>query len=203
MIVYVETNFVLELAYMQEEHERCDEVLALAEQQKIELLIPAFSVSEPYESWVRRAKRRAELHSTLDRELTELARSKPYQQSSVELQELTKMLAQSGQEEKQRLDVIVRKLLQILTVIPSTSAVLQSALLLQNTRNLSPQDSIVYASVLSHLSAVSMDAPKCFITKNSKDFTNPDIESDLTDHNCKLLTKFKNGLGYIKSNLPS
>ena len=41
--------------------------------------------------------------------------------------------------------------------------------------------------------------PRCFITTNSKDFSNPDVEQQLTSRNCKLLTKFGNGLGYIRS----
>ena len=39
------------------------------------------------------------------------------------------------------------------------------------------------------------------ITKNSKDFANPDIENELTTHHCQFLTKFADGLGYIRSQL--
>ena len=41
MIVYIESNFVLELAYLQEECESCENILALSEEDKIELVIPA------------------------------------------------------------------------------------------------------------------------------------------------------------------
>ena len=49
MIVYVESNFVLELAFLQEEYESCLELLHLAESQAMHLVLPAFSVGEPYE----------------------------------------------------------------------------------------------------------------------------------------------------------
>ncbi len=52
MIVYVESNFVLELAFLQEEHERCLALLSLAESRDIHLVLPAFSIGEPYEVWV-------------------------------------------------------------------------------------------------------------------------------------------------------
>jgi hypothetical protein len=42
---------------------------------------------------------------------------------------------------------------------------------------------------------------RCFITKNSKDFVNPDIEHELETHTCRLLTKFVDGLGYVRSRL--
>jgi hypothetical protein len=38
MIVYVETNFILELAYHQEEHRHCTSILAMAESQEIILV---------------------------------------------------------------------------------------------------------------------------------------------------------------------
>ena len=42
---------------------------------------------------------------------------------------------------------------------------------------------------------------RCFITKNSRDFVNPDIENELKAYNCRLLTKFADGLGYVRSRL--
>jgi predicted nucleic acid-binding protein len=200
MIVYIESNFVLELAYLQEEHESCEHILVLSEEGKIELVIPAYCVGEPYDSWVRRAKQRTELHERLSQEIRELSRSKPYVKSPKEFQDVTKTLVRSGEEEKQRLDNAVSRILETATVIPIERDTIKAAIDLQKTRNLSPQDSIVYASVLSHLSRAS-DESKCFITKNSKDFANPDIYKDLEDYDCKLLTKFEGGLGYTRSHL--
>ncbi|MCI0491114.1 MAG: PIN domain-containing protein [Blastocatellia bacterium] len=199
MIVYVESNFVLESAYLQEEHESCEEILKLAEEGRIGLVLPAYSVGEPYDSWVRRSKQRAELHERLLRELNELSRSKPYVEMLDEFQGITKTLVQSGGEEKERLDNAVSRILEKAVVVPIEREVIKAAIDFQKTRNLSPQDSIVYASVLSHLSSSSTEEPKCFITKNSKDFANPDIYTELESYGCKLLTKFNNGLGYAKS----
>ena len=36
MKVYVETNFVLELAFLQEQHSSCDKILSLCEENRIE-----------------------------------------------------------------------------------------------------------------------------------------------------------------------
>ncbi|MFN2453250.1 MAG: PIN domain-containing protein [Pyrinomonadaceae bacterium] len=200
MIVYIESNFVLELAYLQEEHESCTNILILSEADKIELVIPAYCVGEPYDSWVRRAKQRTELHDRLSQEIRELSRSKPYVKSPKEFRDVTKTLIRSGEEEKQRLDNAVNRILETATVIPIERETIKAAIKLQHTRNLSPQDSIVYASILLHL-LKTPDEPKCFITKNSKDFANPDIYKDLEAHECKLLTKFEDGLGYARSRL--
>jgi hypothetical protein len=42
-----------------------------------------------------------------------------------------------------------------------------------------------------------------FITKNSGDFVAKPVLADLAKHNCKLLTRFSDGLGFINSQAPS
>ena len=198
MIVYVESNFVLELAFLQEEHENCLELLSLSESGDICLVLPAFSIGEPYEAWVRRSKQRRGLHEQLITAIHELSRSRPYQGSSDEFQELTNLLRRSGEEEKLRLDDTLERILQTVEVIPIGLSTIRAAITFQKSLDLSPQDSIVYASILDHLSTASEEF-RCFITKNSKDFANPDIENELTAYNCHLLTKFADGFGYVRS----
>ena len=65
MIVYVESNFVLEMALLQEEHQSCASIISLAESNSIDLAIPAFSLTEPYEVWRRRRWQRSELYQRL------------------------------------------------------------------------------------------------------------------------------------------
>ena len=200
MIVYVESNFVLELAFLQEEHESCSAILGLSESGKIRLVLPAFSIGEPYEAWVRRSKQRRDLHEQLRMAIHELSRSGPYHEASDEFRELTNLLIRSGEEEKHRLDDALEKILQNVEIIPIDLDIIRNAITFQKSLDLSPQDSIVYASLLAHLTTESGEL-RCFITKNRKDFANPDIEDQLTAHGCKLLTKFVNGLGYIRSQL--
>ena len=50
MDVYVETNFVLELALLQEQHESCEKILRFQQTGKIRLIVPAYSLIEPFET---------------------------------------------------------------------------------------------------------------------------------------------------------
>ena len=200
MIVYVESNFVLELAFLQEEHESCSAILGLSESGKIRLVLPAFSIGEPYEAWVRRSRQRRKVYEQLISTIREISRSEPYQRSSDEFRDLANLLLISGEKEKHRLDDSLEKILQTAEVIPVGLDIIRNAITFQKSLDLSPQDSIVYASILAHLTTESGEL-RCFITKNRKDFANPDIEDQLTAHGCKLLTKFVNGLGYIRSQL--
>ncbi|MCI0438427.1 MAG: PIN domain-containing protein [Chloroflexi bacterium] len=191
MIVYIESNFVLELAFLQEEHASCDSILGLAESDKIDLVIPAFSIGEPYQAWNRRSRRRREIRERLSIELRELS----YQ----ELAGVTELLARSGEDEKRRLDELLSRLLNVASVIPIDSAVINSAIQFQNSLKLSPQDSIVYASVITHLSSSSPES-KCFLNKDKR-FLAPDIQVELARYNCQLIPQFSNGLRFIESRL--
>lgn len=200
MIVYVESNFVLELAFLQEEYESCQDVLSLAESGEVDLVIPAFSVGEPYEVLIRRANRRTELHRLLTTELRELSRSKPYSDLVREANLINTLLISSGTDEKQRLDEILRRILEVADVITIRASTMKSAIESQQSLNLSPQDSIVYASVLDHLSSAD-SGPKCFLNRNSRDFDNSDIQDELTRYECQLIPRSEQGLGFIKARL--
>ncbi len=58
MIVFVESNFILEITYLQEQHVSCEGILSLAESDRISLKVPAFSVIEASLSLPQRNDRR-------------------------------------------------------------------------------------------------------------------------------------------------
>jgi len=47
MIVYVESNFVLELALLQKEQQSCEDILSLCEVGNVRLILPAMCLTEP------------------------------------------------------------------------------------------------------------------------------------------------------------
>ncbi len=109
-------------------------------------------------------------------------------------------MIRSGEEEKRRLDETLEEILQTVEVVPVGLNIIRAAISFQEKLYLSPQDSIVYASILDHLNAESRERC-CFITKNSKDFANPHIEHELNSRDCRLMTKFADGVGYVRRQL--
>ena len=201
MIVYVESNFVLELALLQEEHQSCDSIVSLAESLTIDLAIPAFSLAEPYEVWRRRNGERTELYKRLIQEMGQLARTEPYANTIKDLRDPASILERSGNEDKRRLDLTVGRILDCAAIIPLQGEILKGAVQFQRSLDLSPQDSVVYASVIAHLSAAS-PGPKCFLNRDRKDFSMPDIKEGLQRYECRLIAKFSDGLRYINSLQP-
>lgn len=198
MNVYIETSFILEQSYLQEQHEWCQRILELGEAQRARLVMPAFCIGEAYSALVNRSKRRSRLSSQLTEELKELARSKPYASVRNEFLEITKLLSTSGREENTRLDDTLLRVVNSSVLIPIDQQTVKAAMDLQSTRNLQAPDSLVYASVLSHLHSESTKGPSCFVTKNARDFSDPDIEDDLRKLECDLFTGFGEAYGFLR-----
>ncbi len=200
MILYVETNFVIELALRQEEYQACRDLLSFVKEHSgVQLALPAFCIGEAYEAGERKWTQRRQLHQNLLDEITQIQRSEPFRERSKELRELTGLLVESGEEQKRILDGLLKELLAVARVLPLDRQTFARAVDFQNTRDLKPQDSIVYASVITDLEAHSGETG-CFVTKDRKDFfSNQDIQDELDRLNCKLLGKFANALGYARS----
>lgn len=199
MIVCVESNFILELAFLREEHESCLEILDIARRKDIAIKLPAFSIGESYGALVLAHKRRKDLHSKLALEINELSRSKTHREISEGFRGLASLLIKSIEEEKRKLDETFLSLLDEAEIIATEAGVVRAAINYQETLNLSPQDSLVYASIIECVSSTPGEL-SCFITKD-KDFSISEIMRELKDKDCILLAgenAFENGLRYIR-----
>lgn len=199
MKVLVETNFVLELVFSRDKFASCRELLEMAEKQEIELVLPAYSLVEPYEAIIRRRKTRVQAYETLTREIREITRSTHFEEPATQLAELTGLLIQVGDAEQHELRNVISQLLRAASVIELNNAILQEALILQDQLSMSPQDAVVFASVRFALGQYG--GPACFITKNSKDFSVPGVAESLAPHSCDLLFDFEKGLNFVRSKL--
>jgi hypothetical protein len=202
VLVYVETNFILELAYVQETSRNCEQLLRWAEAGDLALAVPAFSAIEARTSWQANVKRRNRLLSDVRSELRQLSRSRPLETVAEESKAFVASLIDSAQTDRTRLEVAVATLLTCATIIPVTTDIITSALRYEAELALSAQDATVYASVVRHLStAEEKDVERLFVTTNANDFAVPNIEDELARHNCKLLTGFDSAEGYVGSRL--
>lgn len=198
MIVYAESNFVLELAFLRRDHQDAERLLELSESGTNRVAVPAFSLAEPYETLTRRAKTRRSLQEQLATEIDELARSQPYAELTETSRTVTSVLAASAAEERQRLASVVERVVRAADIIPLSAGTVLASLEFQTSLGLSAQDAIVYASVEEHL-ATAPDGPRLFVTQNKKDFLTPDIQQRLNTRNCRLLTSFPAARGAVEN----
>ena len=200
MNVYVETNFALELAFQQEQFESCEQILQLCEAGLVQLVIPAYSLSEPHEKLNRQAKIRRDLQQGLDAELRQLSRTASYRSRISNIQDIANLLVQSNEQERQRFVQYRERLLRSAEVIALTADILTEAAASEAPYDLKPQDALVYASVITHLRQ-HQPLTACFLNRNTKDFDNPDIVDELNQFNCRMIPRFDHGYDFIRSQL--
>ena len=201
MRIYVETNFVLELAFQQEQFASCEKILQLCEAGQAQLVIPAYSLAEPHEKLSRQANSRRDLQQMLDAELRQLGRTESYMNRLKSIQDIASLLVQSNEEERQRFVEYRVRLLKIAEVIALTADILIEGAVCEAPYDLRPQDALVYASVIIHLRQHQPQIA-CFLNRNSKDFDSPDIVDKLNSLNCRMIPRFDHGYDFIQSQFP-
>ena len=144
MNVYVESNFVLELALLQEQSRSCEEILSLAEGGRIQLVAPAYSLIEPYETLIRREKGRQRIGLELNNQIKQIARNKKLKTELHDFENITALLLRAVEEDKKRLKLVRSRLLQSACVIAMDASVLRDATKYEQELKLSPQP--VFAS---------------------------------------------------------
>ena len=200
MIVYVESNFILELAFTQDEASSCEDVLGLAEAGAISLVLPAYSIAECYEALLRRSRDRSALRDRVAEEFRHLGRSQPYAQMVEGSSGVVSLLIRSGEEQKRHLEEVVTRTLGVTDSVSIDLGLFTRGRDLQHFRGLKPQDALIYASVLTHLPS-RPGVQKCFLNRNSRDFMTPDIAEDLAAHDCHVIPQFGDGVGYIRARI--
>jgi predicted nucleic acid-binding protein len=200
MNVYVESNFVLEQALEQEQCESCKELIGIASSGSIRLVVPAFSLAEPHIALMRRGNERSRLSAELQKHLSELGRSKTYREVSGNFSELAALLIASAERERAGLQSATDGMLKAAEIIPLDSDVFHQAGGIQVAFDMSVQDSIVLASIVSHLAATK-PVESCFLNRNTKDFDDPNVREMLDEFGCKFFGRFDDGLHYIQARL--
>lgn len=190
MTVYVESNFVLELALQQEQASAAQSILHDAAHRKFRLALPAIAVTEPFSTLAQRSR-------NLNREIALLRdRSRDLSRSEINYAEVHHLaitqahLEAIAARDTQRLGETVARILDIAHLISLDSATFAQSREMQTLFNLPPTDAIVLASVLADLAQFPISGPHYFVNRNTRDFNVPDILAALHRQNCAFFSSF-------------
>jgi hypothetical protein len=92
-------------------------------------------------------------------------------------------------------------LLKIGEIVALTSDIIKAAASCETDYYLTPQDALVYASVIDHLRRFRPQQA-CFLNRNSKDFDSPEIVDELSQFNCRMIPRFDHGYRFLQARLP-
>ena len=192
MNIFVESNFLLEIAFQQEHHTACERILAGATTGKYALHVPQYALTEVFQTLHRRSAERADYQRYFQKEIEQHRREAAADSGEVDqlVRLLNDLLTTRTATQASRLFALAQRLAAESPGPPLTAAILTEAPTLQAAHGLGAQDALVYASILAGLRQLS-DGPKLFITRSNSDFEKPAIKEELQHYNCRLLDNFK------------
>ncbi len=198
MNVYVESGFILTLALQQDDYRAARRILTLAQQRRITLKIPTFSVSEPIATVQYRANNRHRLIEELRKEIRELGRTEPHESMADELGQYLTQLAEVRQIQLDAIEALVLELSRSCELLQLDAGVLARAVSYKTAYDLQLQDAIILASVILDLERAQRPDDALFISQNVKDFGVPAIYHALERLRCKYLSDFTNAVRFIE-----
>jgi predicted nucleic acid-binding protein len=199
MILYVESNFILEIVFQQEQADSAEALLQLGEERKIEIAFPTFSLIEPYWTIKHRGEQREGLCEELNRELNQLRRSESHKDLVLNLESARKTMLELERHNLSSLKSTTLRVLSIGKAIEIGQEVFAGALVHQSRYGLSLLDAVVYSAVANDLARRGDPSPKCFVSKDNKAFFDPGIIAELSSHNCRYISSFEDALNFIRS----
>jgi len=201
MDVFVESNFVLELALKQEQHEACDRILAGAVAGAYVLHVPQYALTEVFHTLHHRRNERLRNQDYFQKEITQHLREAETDIAETDqlVQLLTGLLTTRTQVQTERLFAVTTQLAAIAPGPALTENVLREAQELRKLHSFISQDALVYASVLGGLRQLPPANAKLFITRNDSDFKKPAIVQELQGFNCRLLANFSAAASLLES----
>jgi len=195
--VYAESNFVLEIALEQEQHRACEELLQLAANKAIELVLPAFALLEPNHTLVTRRIDGEELYRQLHAQTKQLERTASIAANVSRLREAVDLVVPRAAQDAARRFLEARQmLLDVARMIPLGSSELRNAATLAVEFGLKLPDAVMLASVLAD--AAMKPSPSMFLNRNTHDFNDPDVKRRLEQMSCDLVGGFDGGLARVR-----
>jgi len=202
LIVYVESNFVLEIALGQEESASAERVLDFARNRNVELVVPTFALCEPFGTITQRGRDGLRLSRTLADHLRQLLRSEPHRSELQAFESVPETLTRVHGNEMRLLESTLRELLSLARTVELTKEVFEEALEFGSRFGLSPQDAVIYASVLSDLrKRPATPSRSIFVSRNYKDFEDPDIQRQLNRFKCRYVSSYAEAAQAVESGI--
>lgn len=199
MDLLLETNFLLELVYGQEQATACEAILQAAEQGKLTIHLPSFCLAEQLYQFLGESNKRSEVQSSVQRALIQAARETANKGDLLRLErELSTVLEVRSQEQQARLLELSQRVAQVIEPIELGPAVWQRVTQLADGGALTLPDCVVCASVLERARELGPDKQKLFVTRDKKGFHQPAVRQMFQDVNCQVILNFEHAIAQLR-----
>ena len=197
MVVSVETNLVLELAFEQEERDAANAIVQAAENGEIELHLPAYALIEPLHTILNHDAERSAVTEALQKQAADLRRSAPDQATATAISDVALELGAVSDAQLDRLEAVQQRLIRCARQItPATAEILSRGRELERELALRPPDAIVAASVEADCRAFAAES---ILISRDKDMLTPRVQEHFRDISCRVIGSFTDGLAAARA----
>src|SRR5207249_1576062 len=134
---------LLEVSYLQESHEACERLLALAGDERLQFVAPSFALLEARLPWDRKASDRKGFLDELQRQITQLSRSDPFRGLPENSRELVSALVDSGEEVRRRLEATIETMARVAEIPAITYEDLAASREYEDRHDFRPPDAVI------------------------------------------------------------
>lgn len=199
-LVYIESNFLLELVLNQEDAPACLDLLELAERGRIELVLPVYALVEPAETLRRRQAEMREFSEKLRAQLREMERMTHVTIERGTHTALAKKVLDALNDWHTRLGTHRERIARAARLLPlDWSTIERAQTIVQQGMLKREPDALMLAAVVMDLEV--QRRPSLLINKNTKDFNPHELRSLLEPLGCQSIGTFRDGLGRLRSAL--
>lgn len=201
MIVYVESNFVLEVVLGQEQVRAALGILDKARGNEIRLAVPAVSLIEPFWAIEKKEKERELLVTQLSSLRQDLLRSDARASLSNSLQSVGDSIRKLHRDHVKRLRDLIQEISVVAEVLVLSERLLLDAMVIDSRAGLGLLDSLVLASIAEHLSSLTVGETKAFATRD-KDLCEVARRSEIAKYDCECIPDYLDALRFLQARHP-
>lgn len=195
MIVYIESNFILELVFDQEQRAYAERILSYVEQGRASLRLPAFALLEPFYRVTSQVRRRSELRRLLEQERKHLDRAinETGRAAAALVTQVITALDEANLAEYGRLYETLDRTMAYAQILTISHPVYSRARRYQDEYDLDYPDAIIAASVLDDLEHHQDEA--IFLCRDR--VLTGSMRAEFERRHCVLFTSFERAAHFV------
>lgn len=199
--VYIETNFLLNIAKKQEESFYSSKILRLAKNKKIILILPIYCIPESYSALFRKHELFRKLKRRAITVLDDINRSRLHKPIYEVYKNLPTEIAVIIQREVNRLDKVITEVWKSAKILNSSSEIHKKGIVFRTTLDLQHEmDAAIFSTIENDLKTTKSSAEKIFLTADEKMLT-PELIKLLSQRNCTCFHSFMKAYKFIENRI--
>ena len=199
--VFIETNFLINISFKQEEYKSSYKLLKLAEKNKIKLCLPSLCISEAYWVFAKENKAQLDTKKAINDLINKALRSSHSRRDFENYRQISTDIDKKLDKELKMLDRNINRVLKIVELIKHNTTVHRNGIIYRSKFDIKhePDAFIVSAVVWYKTNKMPPTSHGLFVTADSGLVNEPKIMQLMHKKKIELKSSFKESVETLKS----